>query len=107
MNAAEFRHGPLELVSPGFTALIFAGSAKTASLNRNLAQNISKNGGHVIWIDMRKDLDLSTISIPLVSESILPLVEILPMQMLTLVMAGRKKVTAGQFRNIEKITAIE
>jgi glucosamine--fructose-6-phosphate aminotransferase (isomerizing) len=37
MNAAEFRHGPLELAVPGFCALIFAGSPATLALNRNLA----------------------------------------------------------------------
>ncbi len=36
LNAAEFRHGPLELVSSEFAAIILAGSPKTASLNRDL-----------------------------------------------------------------------
>ncbi len=107
MNAADFRHGPLELAMPGFTALIFAGSTSTLELNRRLALEIVKNGGRAIWIDTKTDPALSTIPIPEVAEAVHPLVEILPMQMLTLVLAARKNVKAGQFRIIEKVTARE
>jgi len=107
MNAADFRHGPLELVCPGFAALVFAGLTGTTTLNRNLALDILKNGGHAFWIDARDDLELPTISIPETNETTRALVEILPMQMLTLVMAERKNITAGQFRIVGKVTTVE
>jgi len=107
MHAADFRHGPLELVTPGFTALVFAGSTATIILNRKLALEIAENGGRAIWIDTKIDPNLPTISIPETDDTLRPLSEILPLQLLTLVLAGRKNVSAGQFRIIEKVTKVE
>ena len=106
MNAAEFRHGPLELAAPGFSALIFAGSLVTSALNRKLAVDIVEHGGHVIWLDSMIDPELPTFVFPVV-DSVRPVTEILPMQLLTLVMAKRKGVEPGIFRFIGKITTTE
>jgi glucosamine--fructose-6-phosphate aminotransferase (isomerizing) len=104
LNAAAFRHGPLELAAPSFLALIFAGASKTAALNRKLALDIIEYGGRVLWVDVHDDEELPTITMPDVPDLTRPLGEILPMQMLTLVMARRKKITAGKFRVIRKVT---
>jgi glucosamine--fructose-6-phosphate aminotransferase (isomerizing) len=107
MHAADFRHGPLELAAPGFVALIFAGSAENKSLNRGLALDIIEYGGRAIWIDHSPDPDIPTILIPETSERTRPLVEILPQQMLTIVLARRKGIQAGHFRHVGKITERE
>jgi glucosamine--fructose-6-phosphate aminotransferase (isomerizing) len=104
MHAADFRHGPLEVVQPGFVALLFAGSAQTSALNRDLARDILSYGGKVIWIDSVVDPELPAFLLPNASELTRPLVEILPMQMLTLVMAKRKGLEAGRFRHVSKVT---
>lgn len=108
MHAADFRHGPLELVEKGFAALIFAGAQSTTmDLNRRLAQDILARGGKVIWLDTKRDAMTPTFLLPETSGLVLPLVEILPMQILTLVMASRKGIQAGQFRHVSKITSRE
>jgi glucosamine--fructose-6-phosphate aminotransferase (isomerizing) len=107
IHAAEFRHGPLEVVAEGFTAIIFAGSSQTSGLNRALAQDILSYGGKVIWVDSSADMELPTLLLPKTGELTLPLMEILPMQILTLVMAKRKGLEAGTFRYIGKITSKE
>jgi glucosamine--fructose-6-phosphate aminotransferase (isomerizing) len=104
MHCAEFRHGPLELASPGFAALIFAGSNQTAGLNRSLGMEIVSHGGQVFWLDSNVDSELPTLLLPKTSDFTRPLVEILPLQILTLVIARRKGLQAGQFRYIGKIT---
>jgi glutamine---fructose-6-phosphate transaminase (isomerizing) len=104
MNSADFRHGPLELVSPGFAAIIFAGSTTTAGLNRQLALEIISHGGHVMWADSESDPELSTLLLPKTVELARPLAEILPLQMLTMLMARRKGLKAGQFRYVGKVT---
>jgi glucosamine--fructose-6-phosphate aminotransferase (isomerizing) len=104
MNSADFRHGPLELVSPGFAVIIFAGSTLTAGLNRQLALEIISHGGHVMWADSETDPELPTLLLPKMSDFARPLTEILPLQMLTLVMARRKGLNAGQFRFVGKVT---
>jgi glutamine---fructose-6-phosphate transaminase (isomerizing) len=107
LHAAEFRHGPLELVSSGFAAIIFAGSPQTAALNRNLALEIASNGGRVLWTDFARDPDLTSLLLPETSEIARPLMEILPLQMLTLAMAKRKGLPAAQFRYVGKVTTHE
>ena len=107
MHAADFRHGPLELVSERFAALVFAGSAQTSALNRELAREIISYGGRVIWLDSSPDPEIPTLLYPMTSELTRPLVEILPMQMLTLVIANRKGLQAGKFRHVSKVTSRE
>jgi glucosamine--fructose-6-phosphate aminotransferase (isomerizing) len=104
MHAADFRHGPLEIVSEGCAALIFAGSSKTSALNRELAREIISYGGKAIWLDSVPDRELPTVLLPETTELTRPLAEILPMQMLTLAMAKRKNIEAGKFRHVSKIT---
>jgi glutamine---fructose-6-phosphate transaminase (isomerizing) len=104
MHAADFRHGPLEIVSEGFAALIFAGASQTSALNRGLAREIIAYGGKAIWLDSVPDPELPTLLFPETSEWTRPLAEILPIQMLTLAMANRKRLQAGHFRHVSKIT---
>jgi glucosamine--fructose-6-phosphate aminotransferase (isomerizing) len=104
MHAADFRHGPLEIVSEGFAALIFAGSGQMPALTRELAREIISYGGKAIWLDSIPDPELPTILFPQTSGLTRPLAEILPMQMLTLAMAKRKNIEAGKFHRVSKIT---
>lgn len=107
IHAADFRHGPLEVVEKGFVAIIFAGSAQTSGMNRALAQDILSYNGEVIWVDSKPDAEIPTLLLPAVGDLSRPLVEILPMQLLTLLMARRKRIEAGMFRHIQKVTARE
>jgi glucosamine--fructose-6-phosphate aminotransferase (isomerizing) len=104
MHAADFRHGPLEMVSAGFAALIFAGAGPTSVLNRELAREILSYGGRAIWLDAVRDPEIPTILFPKTSERTRPIVEILPMQILTLAMAKRNGLDAGVFHRVRKIT---
>ena len=107
MNAADFRHGPMELISPDFMALILAGSPTTSALNHNLATDIVKHSGRVIWIDSTPDTHLPTIVHPETTNLVRPIVEILPMQFLTIALAKRENIQPGHFRVIRKVTTIE
>lgn len=107
MHCADFRHGPLELVEPGLIALVLAGPAHTSELNHDLALEIATLGGRSCWLDSRLDAEIPTILIPKANEIALPLVEILPLQMLSLVIADRRGLQAGQFRHIKKVTTRE
>jgi glucosamine--fructose-6-phosphate aminotransferase (isomerizing) len=107
VNAADFRHGPMELVGPGLCAWIYAGHPSTAGLNRKLALDIIAHQGRVVWLDIQNDTELATILVPETSILTRPLGEILPMQLLTLAMARRKGITPGDFQVVEKVTAIE
>ncbi len=107
INAAEFRHGPLELVEPGFTALVIAGAGQTRALNVGLGEEILRYGGDVFWLAAQPQAGFTHLPIPPVDEAALPLLEILPFEMLTLAYAPRKGFKAGHFRYIEKVTKKE
>jgi glucosamine--fructose-6-phosphate aminotransferase (isomerizing) len=107
MNVADFRHGPLELASSRLTLLMLEGAPQTSRINRELAREVIGFGGNVLWLSTKPDPDLPGLLLPEVDEIARPLVEILPMQMLTLVMSQRHGIEPGKFRNIGKVTLDE
>ena len=56
---------------------------------------------------MHPDRELTTLLLPEVDEAVRPLVEILPLQSLTIVMAQRAGLEPGKFFHIGKITSKE
>jgi glutamine---fructose-6-phosphate transaminase (isomerizing) len=107
MSVADFRHGPLELASSRLTILVLEGAPQTAHLNRELALEVTRYGGKAIWLATKPDAELPTLILPVVDEFVRSLVEILPFQMLTLLMAPKNGFEPGRFRHVEKITIQE
>lgn len=105
MSSAAFRHGPLEMVRPGVTVCVFAGERQTVELNRRLADDISAGGGRIAWIGRDADLDVFRVA-PETPET-LPLLEILPIQMLSIALARRDGREPGAFVRLTKVTTIE
>lgn len=48
ISAAQFRHGPMEIISPTHRYVLFARQGKTGSLLLRLAEDIRKAGGRVL-----------------------------------------------------------
>jgi len=69
----------LEIVAPGFTAIIFAGAGQTSALNRDLARGILLYGGKALWVDSIPDSEIHLLLLPATSELTHPLVELLSM----------------------------
>ena len=109
LNSADFRHGPLELVSPGFTTILFGGDKKAQALNQILAQDILERGGQVIWIGSSSPdlVGLAALPIPDSAEITRPLLEILPLQLLSIQLAQQQGLQPGIFRHVSKITLTE
>ncbi len=108
MQAGEFRHGPLELVSPDLTVLLFAGPAGTRDLNRRLHAELREAGARAVWVAAPGEPD-SPDSLPVPrSEGIgLPLAEIVPIQLLSIHIARANGVEPGKFFRVGKITLSE
>jgi glucosamine--fructose-6-phosphate aminotransferase (isomerizing) len=105
MSSAAFRHGPFEMLSEETFVLIFAGDEKTRTLNTRLFENIRQKGGRAELLG--KDAGLSSLRIPEVPESVLPILEILPVEMVTLALAAQTGTEAGRFTLGCKVTTIE
>jgi glucosamine--fructose-6-phosphate aminotransferase (isomerizing) len=104
-QAAEFRHGPLELANPDLTVLLFAGPAETQDLNRRLLNELRSYQVNAYWIGA--DSQEWQIDLPEVPAIGKPLMEILPIQLLSIHLAHQIDVEPGKFFHSGKITLSE
>lgn len=104
-QAGEFRHGPLELATPDLTTLIFAGSGNTKELNQRLFQDLRRYQVNAFWIGAEKnDWQIEIPDVPVIG---LPLMEIIPIQLLSIHFAQKIGVEPGHFFRTGKITLSE
>jgi glucosamine--fructose-6-phosphate aminotransferase (isomerizing) len=111
LSSAQFRHGPLELANPGFRAVVFSGGEATQALNERITGEIASYGGRVLYITSKIFGEFSSnvkeIEIPAVECQLLPFLEILPIQLLTISLAETKGLEAGVLQHGNKITEVE
>jgi glucosamine--fructose-6-phosphate aminotransferase (isomerizing) len=105
LSSAAFRHGPFEMLGPETFVLIFAGLSRTRELNERLLEDIRRQEGRAELI--AEGNEPGTFSLPKVPPSVLPLLEILPAQMMTLALAVISGREPGRFRLATKITTTE
>lgn len=105
MSCASFRHGPFEMLGPHVFVLVLAGDARSRLLNQRLAADIELAGGKSAVVDA--DARSKVFRIPPLPDPIRPIVEILPVQMISLALAARGGMEAGRFERASKITAVE
>jgi glucosamine--fructose-6-phosphate aminotransferase (isomerizing) len=107
MNAAEFRHGPLELVDENMTLIVMEGDHVTSKFNSMLAEEVQQYGGDVLWIGNQPPTGIKNFHFPEVDDIARPVVELLPLQLLAYQLANRKNMEAGKFRHIGKVVLKE
>jgi glucosamine--fructose-6-phosphate aminotransferase (isomerizing) len=102
MSAGQFRHGPLELADTRLTVLALKGEGQTQELNSRLIVDLQRYGtrAHLIGAD-------TAVAHPVAAGAGLPLVEILPLQMLSIVVAEGTGFVPGKFRHSQKVTVAE
>lgn len=105
LSGAAFRHGPLEMANRETVAVIFAGAESTRALQARLAEDIRQAGGRICWIG--EDADGRAWSLPTAPATLRPILEILPVQMMTLALAAEAGIEAGRFARISKVTTTE
>lgn len=105
MSCAAFRHGPLEMVSSETFALVYAGAGPTQELNANLVADIQKAAGRSGLVSVQAAPGL--FNLPLVPDKCLPVLEILPAQILSLALALPSGHVPGQFSRATKVTIVE
>jgi glucosamine--fructose-6-phosphate aminotransferase (isomerizing) len=105
MSSAAFRHGPFEMLSGEVLALIFAGGRGTRELNRGLLRDVRERGGRAEWIG--EDAAFAPCALPPGPRSTAPILEILPIQMVTLALALLAGREPGRFNLAGKVTTKE
>jgi glucosamine--fructose-6-phosphate aminotransferase (isomerizing) len=105
MSAAAFRHGPMEMARDDVFVLVFEGEGGTVALNRGLVEDVRRAGGRAALCGV--GADTAALRLPEVSPGLSPIVEVLPVQMVTMALAALRGREAGTFRVAAKITATE
>jgi glutamine---fructose-6-phosphate transaminase (isomerizing) len=105
MSSAAFRHGPLEMLSDETFVFVFSGEDKTRDLNQRLFEDVRKAGGRTELIG--EGARSQSCSLPFGPQAVHPILEILPVQILTLALAARMGREAGRFELASKVTTQE
>jgi fructoselysine-6-P-deglycase FrlB-like protein len=85
--------------------LVFEGDEKTRTLNVRLVGDIRQNGGRAELIG--PSAGLASLRIPQARQSVSPIFEILPVEMVTLALAAQSGREAGRFTLGSKVTVAE
>jgi len=105
MGSAAFRHGPFEMLGPDCFVLVFEGDAAVAPLNKSLVADVRSTGARAQLIG--PSAELSALRFPEVHTEIRPILEMLPLQMVSLALAALDGREAGRFERIGKVTTEE
>jgi glucosamine--fructose-6-phosphate aminotransferase (isomerizing) len=105
MSSSAFRHGPFEMLHAGIFVGVFAGEAQTRTLNERLLKDVSQTPARAAMF--AADSHLPACRLPEASEMVRPIVEILPVQMVTLALAAQAHREPGKFERATKITVVE
>jgi glucosamine--fructose-6-phosphate aminotransferase (isomerizing) len=95
----------MELASPETMVIVMEGEAHVRSLNSKLVRDIRSHGGRAELIG--PSAEIAALRIPDKLTRLLPIMEILPIQMLTVALASRAGFEAGRFAHATKITTEE
>lgn len=110
MDAAEFRQGPMEVVDDRFGSVLFVPQGVQGELNLALATDLLESGGKVMLVgDCHRDDRPGQLVFPLsgVHDTFLPVVGIVPLQMLAYKLALHQGYTPGEVRYISKVITTE
>jgi glutamine---fructose-6-phosphate transaminase (isomerizing) len=105
MSSAAFRHGPLEMLSEETFVVVCSGDEKTRDLNVRLLADILQGGGRAELVDENSGLECFRLQEH--GSSIRPILEILPIQMITLALAALVEREPGKFDLATKVTTTE
>lgn len=105
MSSAGFRHGPLEMLSDEIFVLVFAGDEPTRDLNKRLVEDIRQQSGRTELVG--EGVGFAACKLPGAHRSFYPILEILPVQMITLALAAQVGREPGRFELATKVTTRE
>lgn len=109
VTVASFRHGPVELVDQNFAGLVFAPATPTQTLNLALAKDLVRFGGRVRVIGPRHAdfADFDWCETPDVPQVLVPVFEVIPVQLAALRLAQLRGLIVGQFRYAPQVARDE
>jgi glucosamine--fructose-6-phosphate aminotransferase (isomerizing) len=105
MSSAAFRHGPFEMLSGKVFVGVFSGDDKTRELNHGLLADIRQAGGRGELIGETSTLESFRVADH--GAAVRSILEMLPVQMITVALAALAGREAGKFERATKVTTTE
>jgi glucosamine--fructose-6-phosphate aminotransferase (isomerizing) len=105
MTASQFRHGPLELAGPELTVVVLPGDGTSAKLDRQLAEDLLRYRAQVVWVG--DDGPPGGDRIQRAADTVVgrTLTDVVPLQLLSVALARRDGIEAGEFVHARKVTS--
>jgi glutamine---fructose-6-phosphate transaminase (isomerizing) len=109
LQAAQFRHGPLELAGPAMAAMVFSTAAATRSLDLGMADELRRAGARVLMVGPDDAMLPGAPAIVLgsLSDCLAPAVAVIPTQLLAWSLARRRGFDPGGYSLASKVTERE
>ena len=120
ISAAQFRHGPIEIINPSHRYVLFARKSKAAPAGRHpantgalllkLAQDIQSHGGRVLLftdLPFPETVNIRTLRVEPLKLGLGTLIDTLLMQLLAHELALRAGLEPGRFWIAEEVTRVE
>ena len=108
----EFRHGPMEMVGPGFRSILFAAEGATYTQSVMMAMDIAKYEGKVVLITNKNphgnsEANIKVITIDQPDEYLFSIQSIIPVQLMVNRLASMNGNLPGTFVHGSKVTLKE
>jgi len=109
LQAAQFRHGPLELAGPDMAAIVFATAAATRGLDLGMAEELAAAGAAVLVVGPAGGAPETTTPFPVadLSDCLSPAVAVIPAQLLSWSVARARGLDPGGYTRATKVTERE
>ncbi len=107
MATGLFRQGPIEAVNPDFRAIVFEGYDETSTLSHRLCQGLLDNQAGLAWIGRSTLNGALNFALPDLPAHVLPLLEIIPCQVLAYDLALDAGIQPGDVRHIQRVITTE
>ena len=105
MSSAAFRHGPMDMLDADVFVLAFGGAARTRALNEALVADVRAAGARAFLA--AEDAPEPALRLAAVPDLARPVLELLPVEMITLALAALDGREAGRFERVTKVTTTE
>jgi glucosamine--fructose-6-phosphate aminotransferase (isomerizing) len=105
LGSAAFRHGPFEMLGEGCYVIVFAGDDAVEPLHKKLVEDVRDTGAKAALIGTNAEIE--AFRLPAVSKEIRPILEMIPLHMVSLALAAIAGREAGKFERIGKVTTSE
>lgn len=110
--AAEMKHGPIALVDENMPVVFITSNDGTYSKILSNMEEINARGGNIIVVASEDDLKLSRLSkniikVPPCNQYLMPIINIIPLQLLAYYIADLKGINVDKPRNLAKSVTVE